>query len=363
MDEIIEEYLNGLEIPKDELTALERADLLKQNKEVDRPMAAVDSGETLAPLIGCTLPEYYFSAQHMCELEAYIHEKFNSDSAGISTTLRGMAEAMGSEIKYEDYNIAQLKTPAIATLDEVDNLEPVDVSKDGRLHIILEGIALVKEKLGDKVPVSGTVTGPLTVAAMVAGTENLMKGLRKQPEKVHTLLEIIVENNNKYIAELLNLGVGVGFADPISSTTLLRKSQYEEFSLPYLQKNVDFIKAKGGSCGLHICGASRDIWELLIPTGIGCFGPDNMEDLAEAKEVLGPHMALQGNVPPIDVLLLGSAKDVLRASFECLQKACDSPNGFTLTSGCQTPMKTPEENMQAMMDAARLWPKVKDLMH
>ena len=52
MDEIIDAYLDGLEIPKDELTALERADLLKQNKEVDRPMAAVDSGETLAPLIG-----------------------------------------------------------------------------------------------------------------------------------------------------------------------------------------------------------------------------------------------------------------------------------------------------------------------
>ena len=64
----------------------------------------------IAPLIGCTLPEYYFSAEKMCELEEYIYNKFHSDGAGLSTTLRGMAEAMGSKIKYSDYNIAQLET-------------------------------------------------------------------------------------------------------------------------------------------------------------------------------------------------------------------------------------------------------------
>lgn len=363
IEEIIEAYPEDINVPADELSAIERSDLLSRGEEVDRPLAAIDSGETLAPLIGCTLPEYYFSSEHMCELEVYIHSRFNSDSAGVSTTLRGMAEAMGSKIHYENYNIAQLEKPAIESLDDVANLDLVDVSKDGRLHIILDALALVKEKLGDKVGVSGTVTGPLTVAAMVVGTEKLMKGLRKQPQAVHTLLDIIVENNNLYIQKLLDMDLSIGFADPISSTSLIRVKQYEEFSLPYLQKNIDYIKQRGGNCGLHICGGSRDIWELLIPTGIGCFGPDNIEDMAQAKEVLGSHMAIQGNVPPIDTLLLGTKRDVLRDSFDSLLKAYDSPCGFTLTSGCQTPMKTSEENMQAMMDAARLWPLIEKKLH
>ena len=66
-------------------------------------------------------------------------------------------------------------------------------------------------------------------------------------------------------------------------------------------------------------------------------------------------MAIQGNVPPVDVIRLGTPQDVLRASKECIRKAWDSPNGFTLTSGCQTPMDTPAENLQAMMDAARIF--------
>lgn len=352
---MIEKYLHGLEVKKDELTAIERNQLLSEGKDVDRIMCCIDSGETLAPLIGCTLPEYYFSSEKMCELEEYIYNTFQSDGAGISTTLRGMAEAMGSKIKYMDHNIAQLDTPAISSLDDVDKLPLVDIEKDGRLPIILEGLRMVKERLGDKVPVSGTVTGPFTVAAMVVGTETLLKGMMRQPEKVKQLMDIIVENNNRYIARMLDIGVGVGFADPVSSTSLLRVKQYEEFSLPYFQKNVDFIKKNGGGCGLHICGTSRKLWELLIPTGIGTFGPDNVEDMEEAKKVLGPHMCIQGNVPPVDVMRLGTPQDVLRASRISIRKAYDSPNGFVLTSGCQTPMDTPVENMQALMDAARIF--------
>ena len=103
----------------------------------------------------------------MCQLEEYVYEKFHSDGAGVSTSLRGMAEAMGSKIKYSDYNISQLEKPAIDSWDEVDKLRLVNVDEDGRLPIILDGLRRVKEKLGKEVPVSGTVTGPFTVAAMV----------------------------------------------------------------------------------------------------------------------------------------------------------------------------------------------------
>ena len=130
----------------------------------------------------------------MCELEEYIYNKFHSDGAGLSTTLRGMAEAMGSKIKYSDYNIAQLETPAISSLDEVDKLKLINVDEDGRLPIILKGLKMVKERLGDKVPVSGTVTGPFTVASMLVGTENLLKGMVKQPDKVLQMMDIITEN-------------------------------------------------------------------------------------------------------------------------------------------------------------------------
>lgn len=93
---------------------------------------------------------------------------------------------------------------------------------------------------------------------------------------------------------------------------------------------------------------------LFLPESVHLV-PDNVEDMAEAKEVLGPYMCIQGNVPPVEVMRLGTPYDVLRASRESIRKAYDSPKGFVLTSGCQTPMFTPEENMTALMDAARIF--------
>lgn len=351
---MIENYLNGLNIKKDELTAIERSRLLSEGKEADRIMCCLDTGETLAPMIHCTLNEYYHSSEKMCELEEYIYHTFHSDGAGVSCTLRGMAEAMGSKVKYADYNIAQLEKPAL-TLKDAHNAKLVDIEKDGRLPTILKGVQLVKEKLGDKVPVSATVTGPFTIAAMVVGTEKLLIGTVKKPEKVKELLDIIVENNNRYIDRLLDIGVGIGFADPVSSTSLISVEQYKTFSLPYFQKNVDHIRKNGGGCGLHICGTSRKLWELIRETGIGAFSLDNVEDIEEAKQVLGSHMSIQGNVPPVEVMRFGTPYDVLRSAKECIRKGYDAPNAYVLTSGCQMPIGTPKENMQALMDAARIF--------
>lgn len=352
--DIISRYLNGLEVPKDQLTSLERTTLYGKGQAVDRIPCCLDGGETMSYLIGAGIDEYYFSSEIMCNVEEYIHEKFGSDGAGISTSLRGMAEAMGSEIKYTRNNVAQLKKPALK-LSEVDNAKLVDIDKDGRLPVILDAVRKVKERLGDKVSVSASVTGPLSIAAMVVGTENLLIGMIKKPQQVHQLMEVIVENNNRLIKRLVEKGVGIGFPDPVSSTALISVEQYRKFSLPYFKRNVDYVKSLGGGCGLHICGTSRKLWEDLRETGIGAFSLDNVEDLEEAKRVLGGKMGIQGNVPPVDIMKLGTPHDVLRSARECIRKGWDSPNGFTLTSGCQMPAGTPEENMQALMDAARIF--------
>ena len=354
MEIIIKQYLNGLEIKPDELTPVERGKLISEGKEVDRIQACIDGGETLAPMIGATLKEYYHSSEKMFELEKYVYETFGSDGVSVSTTLRGMAEAMGATIKYTDNNVAMLEKPAL-TLKEIDQAKLVDVEKDGRLPIMLNALKMLKEKLGNEVPVSGCVTGPFTVAAMVLGTEKLMVGMIKKPDKIKQLLDVIVENNERYIKRLLEIGVGIGFADPVSSTSLISPAQYKEFSLPYFKKNVEYIKKNGGGCGLHICGTSRDLWESLNETGIGAFGLDNVEDIEEAKQILGPHMGIQGNVPPVEIMKNGTPYDVLRSAKECIKKGYDSPNGFVLTSGCQLPIGTPIENMYALMDAARIF--------
>ena len=93
-EKIIEQYLNGLEVPKDELTPIERMTLFSQGKEVDRLPCCLSTGETMAPLLNMSIDAYYHSAEMMCQLEEHLFDNFRSDEAGLSTTCSAMAGPM-----------------------------------------------------------------------------------------------------------------------------------------------------------------------------------------------------------------------------------------------------------------------------
>ena len=60
---MIEKYLHGLEVPKDELTPIERMRLFDAGQEIDRIPCCLDTGETMAPLLGFSIKDYYHSAE------------------------------------------------------------------------------------------------------------------------------------------------------------------------------------------------------------------------------------------------------------------------------------------------------------
>ena len=80
-------------------------------------------------------------------------------------------------------------------------------------------------------------------------------------------------------------------------------------------------KVLGKYPGTHICGHTKGIWEDIVGAGISSFSVDNVEDLAEAKEVMGSSVVLIGNVPPVNVLNLGKEEDIKRSVAECILKA------------------------------------------
>jgi MtaA/CmuA family methyltransferase len=343
---------------KEKMTPRERMDAFSRGEEIDRVICVPDMGVTMAPFIGVKVSEYYHSAELMANLEIALFKRLRHDSVGISTSLRGVAEAMGSKIAYPDYNISYLLEPAVKSVDQVESLKIVNPLKDGRLPILLEALKLTRNALIKEVDVGAAMSGPFSVAASVVGTENLLKWMIKCPRKVHTLMEIVAESNNRYIEEVAKLGLSIGFADPVSSISLIGPKQFREFSLPYLKKNVDKIKETTGSApGIHICGKSKEIWQDVVDTGISNFSIDNVEDLEEAKKIMGDRVVITGNVPPVDAVYLGTKEDIFKAVKQSILKGHDSPKGFILSTGCQIPMNTPIENIEMFMEAGVFYGK------
>lgn len=336
----------------------ERMDAFSRGEEIDRLICIPDMGVTMVPFLGIKASDYYHSAELMAELEIALFKRLRHDSVGISTSLRGMAEAMGSKVAYPDYNISYLLEPAIKSVEEIESLKVVNPLKDGKLPILIKALKLTRDALIKDVDVGAAMSGPFSVAASVVGTENLLRWMTKYPEKVHTLMEIVAESNNRYIEEVAKLGLSIGFADPMSSTSIISPKLFREFSLPYLKINIDKIKKTTGSApGIHICGKSKKLWQDVVNAGISNFSIDNEEDLKDAKEIMGDKVVITGNVPPVDVVHLGSRADISKAVKESIRKGYDSPKGYILSTGCQIPMNTPIEQIEMFMEAGRKYGK------
>lgn len=341
---------------KDEMTPKERMEAFASHKPIDRLPVVPDMGVTMAGFTGHTTNDYYTSSDVMAETEIALFNRFRHEGVGISTTLRGMAEAMGSVLNYPYDNITNLKEPIVKTEEDIDKLKPVNPHKDGKLPILLEALCKIRDKIGDIADIGASMTAPFTVAASVLGTEVLLRWIVKKPEALHRLMKIITANNREYIKALGKLGFGTGFCDPVSSSSILKLEQYREFSLPYFKENVqDVIKYCGSHPTVHICGKSRELWEDVMETGIGNFSIDNCEDLEEAKAVMGHKVMITGNVPPVDVMYLGNEEDIRKSVKDCVKKGWDNTCGYILSTGCQIPKGTKIENIDAFMKWGRYY--------
>jgi uroporphyrinogen decarboxylase len=310
-------------------------------------------GNTAARVLGVKVSEFRGNGRLIAEAQIASYRRFGYDGIRVFTDLYQQAEAMGATVCYPDDETAYLRAPAITEGSQIDSLEPADPRRDGNLPHHLEAMKRVTEAVGEDVPVTGAITGPLTNATFLIGAERLMRMTIEDPEAVHRLCELSFQTALAYAEAILGVGCTPSLTDPMSSCSVVGPKQFREFGYPYLKRLVDHIHSRGRPVTLHICGNTRLIWDLMADTGADCLSLDNDVDLSAAVKVIGQRTRIMGNIHPAETMLLGSPAQVRRATRECLAQAYDNPKGYIVASGCSLPTDTPFENIDAMLDAVR----------
>jgi hypothetical protein len=128
-------------------------------------------------------------------------------------------------------------------------------------------------------------------------------------------------------------------------------TQFERFYWPTLKKAILFNVDLGYTVWLFCEG----IWDtrleylLELPKGkVVC--AFEKTDMFKAKEVLGGHLCIQGNVPP-SLLEFGSPQEV-EEYCRNLIKVCEKGGGFILSAGSAIDEAKPE-NIKAMVDSVK----------
>ncbi|NQU13663.1 MAG: hypothetical protein HQ561_05925 [Desulfobacteraceae bacterium] len=134
-----------------------------------------------------------------------------------------------------------------------------------------------------------------------------------------------------------------------------RPEIFEEFEWPYLQRYVDAFLSEGLIPWFHF---DTD-WGLnlpylkQLPKGKCVCDLDGTTDIFKAKEILGGHMCISGDVPA-SLLTLGTTEQV-RGYCERLIDEVGRGGGFFLTTGCECPIDAKFENVKMMIEVAKTY--------
>jgi [methyl-Co(III) methanol-specific corrinoid protein]:coenzyme M methyltransferase len=298
---------------------------------------------------GVNFSEAHTDPQKMAKLAATSFHLFGFQCAVAPFDVAIEAEVLGCPINfYTNVDPQEILYPTVKEKrvgGSSDIKLPADLAGAGRVPMVREALRLLKEDIGEQVPIATYIMGPFTIAGQTMELDVLLKLCLKQPDQVSEILSSYA----KLVIDLAKTYFDAG-ADYITiremgaCSDVLRPALFRNLVEPHL-KNI-FQKAPGPMV-LHICGKSNGIIDSMNRCGAKALSVDQKNDLAETRKILGPEPILFGNFDPYNVLVKGTPEDVVRAVEQCVLGGVDA-----IWPGCDIWPTAPRENMEALMRAA-----------
>jgi len=349
------------------MTSLERILAAQRLEMPDVVPVAPYMGNHGARVAGVPIGEYCRSGKQMAQAQLRAWEIYGQDMVVAQSDNYYIAEGFGVKVEHYHDSTPTLKLPAIQDLDEVDSLCVPDPQKDGRMPVYLEAIQRLADQTGGQVAVRAPGTGPFSLASHILGTERFLIELAmaaKEPDgqaeqKLKALMDLSTRALIDFAKACLEAGAHVVQAgDSLASIDMISPQMYRTWAFPSERaffEAVNPLAARAGAAALlHICGNMTPVLEVMADTGAHILELDSKVNLAVAKARVGNRVCLMGNLNPVTVLWQGSAAEVERAALEAISDA-GANGGFILGSGCEVPVAAPQENLKAMIHAARSW--------
>jgi uroporphyrinogen decarboxylase len=138
---------------------------------------------------------------------------------------------------------------AIQKPEDWATLKPLDPNK-GMLATQLEALRLVKESVGESVPVLATIFAPLSQAKKLAGNESMLSHMRHYPDLFSQGQATILESTLRFVEAAKQLGIdGIYYAVQHARYPLLSRDEYATWGRPF---------------DLQIIDAAQDFWLNML---------------------------------------------------------------------------------------------------
>lgn len=187
------------------------------------------------------------------------------------------------------------------------------------------------------------------------GSTNFMKDIYRHKDK-------IIEISDKYVDDFIRMGeygISQGKGKTLlvggarASADFVSIKHFEELFWPYFKKTVSTYVKKGYIVQMHMDTdwTDRLHYFLELPKGKLYMHMDERTDIFKAKEILGDHICIEGNLKPA-LFTVGTPNMVEKQVKEIIDRCAD---GGGLIVGSEIPDDAKLENIKAMCDTCKTY--------
>lgn len=180
---------------------------------------------------------------------------------------------------------------------------------------------------------------------------NFIKDMRRMPEKVRAVLEIMENDALAMAVESLKpepRPIYCGIAGTRAGSDFISAQAYEKFYHPFYQKVIGAMAEMNVKAYLH----NDSDWGGFLhyfkefPKASCIWDPDHMTGMEKAKEIIGDYMCIEGDVPP-GMLSVGTPEECYNYARKIISIVGDK--GFIMSAGCSVPPNAKRENIEAVI--------------
>ena len=335
------------------ITGMDRLTAALEGKTSDRIPVFCNLLDQGARELGIPLRDYYAKGEHVAEGQLRMLHKYGHDNVWSLSYVGKEAELLGCrKIVYAEDGPPNVEDFVIKTPDDIARLVvPEDIVTHPLFAETRHCLEILRREVGGKNPICAYITSTMTLPALLMGMEQWMELLLLGPAEVRE--ELLAKCHAFFVREVSayrQCGANVVvYSNPFGSTDTVPMKFFMTQSLPWIERD---LRAIGTGDVVYYCGMARMnevIATVLERTGIGAFYISPLDDLAEAKRIIGDRGLTCGVINDIK-LIYWSEAEIRREVRRML--AVGMPGGRFLFGTGVMPIAIPEANIHAMLEEA-----------
>jgi len=341
----------------EEINSIERTLTALSHQQPDRVPVDLHNFMMTQKFVGeIESADFYRDGEALAEGQIKAWKRFGHDVLLVENGTAALAEACGVVVEYMDDSAPVASKPAIRSLDEVESLKIPDPDKDPLLSELLKATRIIVNEIGNEAFIMGRADqGPFSLACEIRGMSEFLLDIAmgEQLEKVHQLLDFCRQVTERYALAQIEQGAhATSIGDSPSGPDVISPNDYRTFAYPYVKQLAANLKKKNILLAYHICGNATPIIGDMANTGAAILEIDQKADQKVCKSIVAGKATLLGPIDPSEVMANGTPELVTEKCYEALRNL--SPGGgFILGPGCALPSTTPDENIDAMVEASK----------